>query len=41
MGVTLTILRESVRFKTRYDPAKWAAQPWYLVITPARRTTRS
>ena len=37
----LTILRESVRFKTRYDPAKWAAQPWYLVITPARRLTRS
>ena len=29
------------RFKTRYDPAKWAAQPWYLVITPARRLTRS
>ena len=25
----LTILRESVRFKTRYDPAKWADQPWY------------
>ena len=37
----LTILRESVRFKTRYDPAKWAEQPWYLVITPARRRTRS
>ena len=37
----LTILRESVRFKTRYDPAKWAAQPWYILITPARRTARS
>ena len=33
----LTILRESVRFKTRYDPAKWAAQPWYILITQARR----
>ncbi len=28
----LTILRESVRFKTRYDPAKWGAAPWYIVI---------
>ena len=37
----LTILRESVRFKTRYDPAKWAAQPWYILITQARRLTRS
>ena len=37
----LTILRESVRFKTRYDPAKWAEQPWYILITPARRLTRS
>ena len=37
----LTILRESVRFKTRYDPAKWAAQPWYVLITQARRPTRS
>ena len=37
----LTILRESVRFKTRYDPAKWAAQPWYVRITQARRRTRS
>ena len=36
----LTILRESVRFKTRYDPAKWAEQPWYILITPARRLTR-
>ena len=35
------LLRESVRFKTRYDPAKWAAQPWYILITPARRLTRS
>ena len=35
------LLRESVRFKTRYDPAKWADQPWYLVITPARRLPRS
>ena len=33
----LSILRESVRFKTRYDPAKWAAQPWYLVMTEQRR----
>ena len=24
--------------RTRYDPAKWAAQPWYILITPARRT---
>ena len=37
----LTILRESVRFKTRYDPAKWAESPWYIVITPARRARRS
>ena len=37
----LSLLRESVRFKTRYDPAKWAAQPWYILITPARRTARS
>ncbi len=37
----LTILRESVRFKTRYDPAKWAAHPWYILITPARRQSRS
>ena len=37
----LTILRESVRFKTRYDPAKWAASPWYILITQARRTARS
>ena len=36
----LTILRESVRFKTRYDPAKWAEQPWYIVITQARRQSR-
>ena len=37
----LTILRESVRFKTRYDPAKWAAQPWYVRITAPRRLVRS
>ena len=37
----LTILRESVRFKTRYDPAKWAAEPWYILITQARRLPRS
>ena len=37
----LTILRESVRFKTRYDPAKWAASPWYILITQARRQSRS
>ena len=37
----LTILRESVRFKTRYDPAKWAEQPWYVLITPARGRGRS
>ncbi len=37
----LTILRASVRFRTRYDPAKWAASPWYVLITQARRTTRS
>ena len=37
----LTILRESVRFKTRYDPAKWAASPWYIRITQARRQSRS
>ena len=36
----LTILRESVRFKTRYDPAKWAISPWYILITPARRHRR-
>ena len=33
----LTILRESVRFKTRYDPAKWAQSPWYILIAEARR----
>ena len=32
----LEILRASVRFKDRYDPAKWAAQPWYLVIRRGR-----
>ena len=32
----LSILRESVRLKTRYDPAKWAAQPWYVLITAPR-----
>ena len=37
----LTILRESVRFKTRYDPAKWAAHPWYVLVTQARRPRRS
>ena len=37
----LTILRESVRFKTRYDPAKWAESPWYILITQARRPSRS
>ena len=37
----LTILRESVRFKTRYDPAKWAESPWYILITQARRQSRS
>ena len=36
----LTILRESVRFKTRYDPAKWAESPWYILITQARRQSR-
>ena len=36
----LTILRESVRFKTRYDPAKWAAHPWYILIPQARRQSR-
>ena len=37
----LSLLRESVRFKTRYDPAKWAAQPWYVLITQARGARRS
>ena len=37
----LTILRESVRFKTRYDPAKWAEHPWYILIIQARRLSRS
>ena len=37
----VSLLRESVRFKTRYDPAKWAASPWYILITQARRLTRS
>ena len=26
----LSILRVSTRFKTRYDPAKWASSPWHL-----------
>ena len=26
------ILRASTRFKSRYDPGKWAKEPWYLLI---------
>ena len=26
------ILRASTRFKSRYDPGKWADSPWYLLI---------
>ena len=37
----LSILRESVRLRARYDPAKWAAQPWYLIIADHRRIVRS
>ena len=32
----LLILREGVRSKARYDPAKWAARPWYILITDGR-----
>ena len=28
----IEILRASTRFRARYDPGKWAASPWYLLI---------
>ena len=28
----LSLLREAVRFKVRYDPGKWTETPWYLDI---------
>ena len=28
----LSILRESTRFKTRYDPGKWGERPWSVQI---------
>ena len=28
----LSILRESTRFKTRYDPGKWSERPGYVLI---------
>ena len=37
----LSLLRESVRFKTRYDPAKWTEHPWYVLITEARTPRRA
>ena len=28
----LEILRASAKFRVRYDPGKWAKEPWYLLI---------
>ena len=28
----LEILRASARFRARYDPGKWAAEPWHLRV---------
>ena len=28
----LEILRASTGFRARYDPGKWAAEPWYLRV---------
>ena len=37
----LSIVRESVRLKTRYDPAKWAETPWYIRIADRQRSVRT
>ena len=28
----LAILKASTRFKTRYDPGKWIAEPWRVIV---------
>ena len=28
----LTILKASTRFKARYDPGKWIAEPWRVIL---------
>ena len=28
----LSILKASTRFKSRYDPGKWIAEPWRVIV---------
>ena len=28
----LAILKASTRFKARYDPGKWIAEPWRVIL---------
>ncbi len=33
----LAVLRVSTRYPARFDPGKWADQPWHLTIRPSDR----
>ena len=36
----LSILKESSRYRARYDPGKWAQDPWHVVIREGRKGRR-
>jgi len=36
----LLILKESSRYRARYDPGKWAEPPWHVLVRGARKGRR-
>lgn len=36
----LLILKESSRYRARYDPGKWSDNPWHVLIRGARKGRR-
>lgn len=36
----LSILKESSRYRARYDPGKWPYDPWYVVIRGGKKARR-
>ena len=36
----LSILKESSRYRARYDPGKWPHDPWHVVIREGKKARR-